>query len=419
MSERSLDGKTTPPRIRRRHQNTEDTICFALFLFLSCLVVAAQNLSPSNFIYDGLFIPDVVAMSNVLDLVLTQDKALPLTLGTIPGVVALYMPAWMLHPALSVFINLALIYYSITLMREIFIKTGISSRLAYLGILCNPYLYLAVSGPNKEVPLTFLTLLIVRTVFFKRRWWMAKACLTSGCVFFFRDGYGAILLMMILLYAPFRKSPRRFVIAGVFLLLVATALTGVLAEYVWFIGRNKEGAELLQADVSSGMMAYGASFGGQNPIMNGVMLGVRSIYNLLTAAVFPQFLTTANSLYALGFAFWIFGLFIVAGIGACVAAVCKSGKAGTEKWRSGISAMVLFLWVALSVSLYVQPRYLMPILPISIGILASYGIIRCMQLGTLAIVGALAIIILYDFMGHPPVKLEVEPVAPSFLFVRD
>lgn len=394
----------------------EEKIYFSVFVFISTVVCVLQNYAPYNSFYDGLFIPDVISMSQSLDAFQDTQYSLYLLIASIPGIAALYTPAWLIHPAMSFGINLVLMYFSTRLIGSIFVRTHTSRKVAYIALLCNPYIFLAMSGPNKEIPLLFLTLLFVRNVIFHERWWFVSCSLVAVCIFLFRDGYGALLLIMVLILWLFNRSFRPFLIVSLVALPVMMIVSNVVTSFIPFLARNRMAIETINAAADSGLIKLGSSASGANPVLEIVMLFLRTIYNLLTMAFFPQFLTTDGAFYVLGIGYWVYGVSILSAVISCILLLIKRWHSNYTNIDSKISCIVLYCTIALSISIFIQPRYLMPILPLAVGVMASASAAKILKTLVIVFLMSCCVMTFYYFRGNPPVAIDIDMhFRPSFL----
>jgi hypothetical protein len=392
---------------------------FLVFVLISLLTVVVQNIPPSKDILDGLLIPDVVGLSDAIDVFADENYDFAYILANFPGpgVLLLYWIAWLVHPALSLCVNIVLIYASLRIIYALFSKVGRHGNLACIGVICNPYLYLAVSGPNKEIPVICATALVFYLLIIKPRFWFVFSLFAASITFLFRDGYGVILVVTILLFALLGKSPRLFLLAGLLLCSTAAGLFWHLTEYLEVIARNKAlleyGVEM--GDVASSLLGIPLQLP-SNPLTGILSYYVKALYNLIGLSIYPQFISFNGGWYILGIAYWVFGIFIIIGICACVWTIFKGdGHALPSNARVKLSVLVIFVWSAISLSLFVQPRYLMPLLPIAFGIYVTSSFSK-FKLLIGVVYFAFLVICSYYFIGYaPPLSGAIE-ATPSFLW---
>ena len=402
--------------IKSMSKNAAIIFFFSIFTLLSFIVFLTQNLLHPSLILDGLLIPDVISLSNSIDWII-RDK---IEIASIPysyvGVVILYISAWVIHPALSLIINLIMIFFCIWLVHDIFVKIGGSSgKLACLGVLCNPYIYLAVTGPNKEIPLLLITLLIFYLLLFKIRFWFPVSLILSITAIFFRDGYGFLLLAMIFFFTVFSKFPRRLLFFWLLLVSIGAAFFLQLSEFTPALERNLYVADKIVSSIKSAGFTAKSLEVIDNPFLSTAMFYLRILGNTISLSIRPQFFSVNGGLYLLGVAFWFFGILIFIGIRACLLVIfSKKDNLPNLLARQKISVLVIFLLIGMSVSLYIQPRYLMPLLPLSFGIFVTSKIRKQKPIFT-SVFLIIVIVIIFHFMGFVPPLSQGSDEVPSFL----
>jgi hypothetical protein len=399
---------------------------FLVFATISLLSLVAQNFPPPKDMIDGLLIPDVLNLSNLIDVVTSGDYDVSYILANFssPGVVFLYRVAWLVHPMLSFCINMALIYLCIRITHYIFTKISRVGSLACIGVISNPYLYLAVTGPNKEIPMLCTTLLIFYLLVFKPRFWFASSLLIAVVTYFIRDGYGVILAITILLFSVFKKLPRHFLLVGLLFCSAAAGSFWYLGNYFEFIARNKALFEYTTETgekVGSSILGF-SLLGSPNPIVEAIVFHIKAVYNLVGLAIYPQFVSVNGGWYILGLAFWVFSILIIAGMISCVWMVLREYRYTTNSaTRVKISVLVIFVWWAVSLSAFTQPRYLMPLLPLAFGIYITSDSSKISKIRLLfsIVCFVLLIISFYYFTEHSPPPSGVIDARPSFLWSEE
>lgn len=380
--------------------------CFILFCFISIITFFAQNFLPYSDFLEGLFIPDVINMSITIDNI--RIGGLSVLSTGVTGVYFIYYIAWIVHPAFSILINLLFVYYSIKLIYEIFIMSNMTSQLVCLGIFINPYVFLAVTGPNKEIPLIWATLYVVRNLIFKPNRWFVKTIIVSVFVTSIRDGYGLILILGSIIFSS-KIAVRLMWKIALGIAFLVSVLADILVSNLSVLEKNLLISKSISSDANSSKFIGDFLTNNSNPIFSVIKEVLRMIYNWLTLSMFPVFFTDTGFLYSLGTAYWIFGIFI----SICLLSslyVLFSNKAETveEKNRFKIAGFVVFVWATVSISLFLQPRYLMPILPIAFGILMSIGKMSRMVCVFSMVFFSFSIMTMYFFSGIPQAKLSIE-----------
>jgi hypothetical protein len=393
---------------------------FALFCFFSLVIFLLQNFLTYSDFLEGLFIPDVINMSNTFDNLKSTQESL-ISSGLF-GVYAIYYLAWITHPALSIIINLIFIYFSIKLIYEIFVKNNFTIQLVCLGLFVNPYVFLAVTGPNKEIPLIWASLYVVRNLILKPKRWFVKAIILSCFVFLIRDGYGVILFLATIIFSS-KISVKLMWKIALGLAFLASILTDVLISNLSVIERNFVIAKSINGEANSSAFIGDFLTNNTSPFFSIIKESLRMLYNWITLAIFPLFYTDTGSIYTLGFGYWIFGVFIF----MCILAslyLLVTNKAQTliDKNQLKIVGFIVFAWSTISISLFIQPRYLMPILPLAFGILYSLSKKTRIICIFIALFFSFSTILIYNFSGNPPAKYSINDSVygsvrskPSFL----
>jgi hypothetical protein len=123
---------------------------------------------------------------------------------------------------------------------------------------------------------------------------------------------------------------------------------------------------------------------------------------------------TDGSAFWLGIAYWVFGVALMATIGACL--LVEWSKADQVSKVRHLAAFSVFNLLAISTAPFVQPRYLMASFPVSCTVLLSlpskWG--WRVVLGTATLVSI--IIMLYSMLGYPPPSGSVVSIeAPDYI----
>jgi hypothetical protein len=94
----------------------------------------------------------------------------------------------------------------------------------------------------------------------------------------------------------------------------------------------------------------------------------RLIYDSLSIALVPILSTGERNVFWVGLAYWTFGLLVLSSLISCPWTWVAGGEAGNLKLAA---SMVISVWLLVSLSLYVQSSYLMPMLPVAFGVSAT------------------------------------------------
>ena len=164
------------------------TAALIFFYSFSIIFFYFQQNNFDAAVAQGLIIPDVVNITNTFDLFSRTDgffqsenqfKALSLIYGW----------TWLIHPSLCFLVNSAFILAAFIICKKIATNRINDSCWLVAGILGNPYLILAMPGPNKEIPLLFLTLCYFQLVINRNSTWFISSAIVCGIIFSIRDGY--------------------------------------------------------------------------------------------------------------------------------------------------------------------------------------------------------------------------------------
>jgi len=392
--------------------NNKRQLYFRIFVAISLFVFVLQNFLPNSTFYFGLFVPDVVSISHTFDNMMHHGASARYLLG----LYIVYFPAWLIHPSLSLAINLALMFYVFKFIEKIFTQTNtIAPSFVFLGLFVNPYLFLAVTGPNKEIPLLFATLYIIQCLIFKPKHWLVKTVFVAVFSIFIRDGYGMILLLTIFFWDMIKlKITSKWKLALIFTVVVSVSL-GFLQNKFSFIDRNVTLVGEMAEMQSEAILNLSQS---ENPLVLMFAHILRMIYNWITLSVFPIFKVN-DVVYALGIAYWIFGIFIGISIFANIFYLIKKKISSVNSLGIRLAGIVIFLWSAVSVSLFIHPRYLMPFLPIAFGVMMMHRKVLLKNLVFVYLLCMLGVIAFYSISGNRPVAYhEIEWVVPSFLLFK-
>ena len=315
----------------------------------------------------GLPIPDIVNISHTFDNLLSTG-GLDQEENQFFGLTLLYGWTWLLHPALCFGVNSILMILATKIYDNFFIKRLCLPAWSILGVIGNPYLALAMIGPNKEIPLLLLTLIFLKSIIEQRSMWLLTAAATSIAAFTLREGYG--LFLAITLPLIIAKINGKTLAAIIFLACALISISFGFLDSIFptIFGRNKDVFEMLDG----GVLAVGAfsNLLDLDPLTatgGGTLFIIRAIYNILTMALFPVFKTTAG-IHWLGVAYWLFGLMILVCITACIASLMTKKPLHSSVLLA--AALSVGTWLMISVSLFVQPRYLMPVFPVATYVLA-------------------------------------------------
>ena len=304
---------------------------------------------------------------------------------------------------------------NIALFRRVVVVMLGAPTWSVFGLLGNPYLVLAMPGPNKEIPLLLLTLLLMDALFRSSRRWLSAFALCIP-LYLLRDGYGLIMVVLvgavwILLYRERLLPIVVFGISG-----AAAALLLPLSTLIPAIERNIR----IYGDVFHGQEAIGSvaatlALTPFDPVGGPILYALRLCYNLVSMAFFPVFLTRAGDFYWIGLAYWIYGLLVLMSLIGCAWRwLCQSRNHSLNLAAS----LSISIWLMVSLTLFVQPRYLMPVLPVAFGVLSALPARSCRNTVGLAIGVSLAVMFIYVAQGKIPPSATPEIANPPAYLIR-
>lgn len=391
------------------HNGYFPQIAFAGFLLSSGLVWLIQQLDFEFALAHGLTVPDSVNMTRAIQKMWEQDRLLTHDSG-FQAVVALYGWTWLLHPSFCFAVNCVLMLTNVALAKKMLERLR-APAWAVLGLLANPYLMLVMPGPNKEIPLVFLTLLFADAMLrSERRWWLA--CAICVPMYLLRDGYGLFIIGVISITWLLGRHERLLPVVVLALMLGATALWSSLASVIPAMARN--------------LSIYNTQFNSPEAVASAlsldpfgllgvlVLYAIRLVYNVVAQAFFPVFLTDLGEIFWIGVAYWVYGLMaLMASIGCAWRWLTNEGDPNQRL----AAALALSTWLIISLSLFIQPRYFMPMLPIAFGVMAALPVHPRNGSVTLALVLALVVMsVLAITDKFPPAATPDVAATPAYVW---
>ena len=339
------------------------TSALIIFYAFSIVIFCLQQNNFDAAVTQGLVIPDVVNITNTLDLFWQMDDLFQ-SENQFKALSLLYGWTWLIHPSLCFLVNSVLIFASFRVYKKIATSRNIAPCWLIAGLLGNPYLILAMPGPNKEIPLLFLTACYFQLVTTRNFNWFIFSAILCAIMVAIRDGYGVFLLFSLFLILMLRNREQFLAPVICTLLLIATAFYGVFESMIPILSRNREMYEAISADQAAvGALVTEFNLNPYSPVDGLILFGFRLLYNLVSLAFFPVWITLDGNMYWIGICYWLTGLLIftlilINIINAIYMIKVKTGAS----LAIGIS---LGVWFMISMSLFVQPRYFMPVLPIA------------------------------------------------------
>lgn len=344
------------------------SLMIVAFFSSSLIVLSLQHTNWETSLTAGLFIPDVVNLARSFDNHWISGTEVAQTDGYL-GVWYLYGWTWLLHPSLCYLINVVLMVGAIWRYTGSIITRGSAPAWSLIGVVGNPYLLLAMPGPNKEIPLLFLTTYVVDVIVNRPRMSFVKALIASALMLMFRQPFGLLMVLFVVMCHGCVRDVRRSLICTLTGLSIISALNGYLASIVPYFQLNVDRFTDL-ATSSNPVGAVATSLGFDPLTINGgfVLFFVRSVYNVTSLAWFPVLFSQSGDWQWLGFSYWIFGLSVICALPSSLEIV--AGRRDVGMTNAVMSCLVLSTLALISCNLYVQPRYLMPVLPFCVGVLS-------------------------------------------------
>lgn len=270
-------------------------------------------------------------------------------------------------------------------------------------------------GPNKEIPLLLLTLLLADALFRPSQRWLLAIALCIP-IYLLRDGYGLIMLLLVgVVWIVLRRER----LLPIIVLTITTAIAAVwlpLSTLIPAIERNTRVYNtLFENQEAIGSVAAALALDPFDPLGGSVLYLLRLVYNLVSMAFSPIFLTDDGHFYWIGLAYWIYGLMILMSLIGCTWGWLSISSDRNLKLAA---SLVLSVWLMVSLALFVQPRYLMPILPIAFGVLAALPVRSRVCSISLAIGLSLTVMFIYALKGQSPPSATPEVASPpAYLLV--
>jgi len=319
------------------------------------------------------------------------------------------LPIWKIAPFITIVVNLALIYAVLHVLDRLFRDSPAARAGAIFGVVANPYLWFVATGPNKDIPLLLITTLYAYYAVIRGgHRGTLYALLLAIVAMAFRDGYGVLLVGLALLNSVVH-SPRNQVIAALVGAVSLAAVFSSAAIVLPVMKRNLAVTEHIAETYDSRIASLAIS--DESVLMDVGLYLTRLAANAFSLPVRPQFMMTDGSVYPLGVAIWFFGVILAGGFLASARSIVF------ERWGSTrrLAALVLQILIAVSVSLFVQPRYLLVVLPLMTAIFATSRLNRATIIAGGMGGGFLVVMILITFGVTPPPATGVESGVPSFL----
>ncbi len=386
---------------------------------LGFIVVILQGFwHPSVPLFSNIYIPDslILYRGNLSSFSIDWRSW---TSSTSDGLLLFYGPFKFIDSSLLFIPNLAMWLTSIWAAYRLFIPIHErAAQFAVIAIVFNPYLLLSLSGPTKELPLTMLVLLFLSLeTKWKRIPYFIPIILITYII---RDGYAFMMAGWLVLHL---FLPRPFWPFGrVAIVLVPLLVLMGFRTFVSPIGifRGFEGEARLV-----GTRAQASEIGARNieraleslddPWLIAQEYGFRLAANGFSDLVRPELVTISNRISLIGVGYFSHAFFLA--IGLCGVTLACISPSEDERLRY-IAWFILLAWAVVSLILFVQPRYLMPITPIALGVYGSRAVTTRVLIAIAVVVASIAgvvfLALVLDISPTIPVDSTLKP--PFFLF---
>jgi hypothetical protein len=387
----------------RRRNAISPTVwgCAALMFSAACLLVLYLQIVCSDFAFEhDLVIPDVyniqVSLGNFARTQTPWSSS-----GGLLGNRILY--GWFGEPSMlgCAVVNALLIAVACCSLISFSGHRKISSKWVALGLFGNLYLVLAFPGPNKEMAVLLATVVCFIAVAQRRSYWLLLALLASVATYVFRDGFGVMLMLLVLLNIVRWGKYWQQLLVILCIALLANVGETIIAPVLPFYDRQTSTS--IDAPLPPGIAWFIEAAGApaSEPLMlRPLLLLLRFIYNCTTHALFPQLFTVDGEVSVLGVAYFLNGIALIFTVCVCVS-ILLNERLVPRYCRLGATWVVGVL-IMMSVSPSIQPRYFMPLWPIGFLLAPSVsGLIRFRCLLLAAGVPA-AVIAVNAWMGRLP-----------------
>ena len=232
-----------------------------------------------------------------------------------------------------------------------------------LGIILNPYLVLVMPGPNKEIPLMLITVCLCWQWLYRNRHWFLISSLLCLLAYLLREGYGVFLIFCQLMIWYLRTEYRRFAfILCLTILLLATFWSELIPLASSF--SPKISTYVTHSDTGAAIGTFSAllNISPANFFFAFPLFLLRLAFNFLTLAMFPILYTQDGALYWSGISYWIAGIFIISIVSVSLFQYFLNLSKYSPAYL--FCGLVVGSWFFIGLSLIIQPRYLMPAIPI-------------------------------------------------------
>ncbi len=405
------------------HTITSDKIalkaCY-MMLFGIIITTAIQNFVMPNFGLVGLYVPDALGYKETFNEISNNFEPLKFIFEQPSSLTLLiYYPFYLLYPSTLIIPNIIMLTISIFLASIKFKKFGtFSTTIACFSFALNPYYYLAAAGVSKEIPLSMMIMLFISV---KHTWSFAPILLIiAALTYYLRDGLGLIMFCWILIYLLTPKLIPQRTVSRLALIFppMASLSYYVLSELIPAIKRNItvtiDVANIAGSELGAQNIQF-ALLGLESPQMALTTFIYRCIANAFSLPIRPSFLTSKGEIALISLAYWIYGFFLaisMLGLVLMFADFCTSQKQSNamllanEESRFYLTNLLIFLWLGISVTLFIQPRYLMPIISPILGIIATLSINKLKKVFLIVCIFTFVGQVILNIIGIPPLEFS-------------
>ncbi len=405
-------------------------IIINFFTTMVCLLYVGLSAwwCPTNSSFANLWVPDSHSLWGHSQAIieygvqsrLGRRAFVPYLIGAIGGVIL---------PQLIFIINIFLRLLTMYFVFNIFIdQNKFAAIISTIVVGLFPYTIVGIAGPTKEVPLFLLTFCFL---FFKISF---KNLIIHLAIIFLllytRDGMGLILLgwLIINLLSPKKliSSIRTLSLVVPFIILASFSQFGLLtplavqetlksADAEWKMDRIERGTQ------GNEILEFGSRESGRslnNPVKAVYMYVFRIFGNAFSRVIRPAFITENNRISVINVAYFLCGIlsFIAFSSILLIGIFKKKVVRNYSEKVKFLTSTCYFLWIGISFSIFIHPRYLYPVIPLGMGLWGCLNrYYRNFILGTLSLTMILGTLVLYllDVPFSMPGELNFKP---EFLF---
>ena len=359
--------KRSPGKTSLRGVYWQITFCFAAAGFIGALVIQANFWAALS---AGLSVTDVAALAHSLHEIRTLEALFFIDRLDLLGLFVLYAPGYLVGSWMFVVVNLALLLIAAWLYEQLVLngRFAKSNSFALVGICANVFLLLLMPGPNKELPLLVLSLAICWALVTRPRHWIVMGIAIAAAAAFFRLGYGAILAAIVVTAALAEYLER----SEAEVVLVLAGACAVVVPLIWLAA---EWLPLFRINIETAQRIGGQVLAAPDLSVFSISEALlawlkRGALNAVSLAMFPVIWQSTGAPYWIGVGYWVFGILNILAFGACTV-TAFARRASPDRGPQIMAMLWLSAWLMLSISLYVQPRYQMVLLPIGLATFAA------------------------------------------------